>query len=91
MVRYFCDWCGCEVDESTGVIRQKEITIELGDRKVCVQIGIEMWSENSCGGDDSALCASCLMKRLKKWNDGDEVEARVKPQIPEMRAFEGGS
>ena len=68
MIRHYCDSCGIRITPETGIISEKELTIELGDRKISIAIDINIWrhkGKEDTGGD---LCSTCLAKRLLDWS-----------------------
>lgn len=81
MVKHFCDSCGVEVTEKNGIVKTKEITLELNDKKISIAMEIDtMLRVNTLSDNNPALCSMCLAVRINDWA---QAEKKVEEKIEE--------
>ena len=69
MIRHYCDGCGKEVNQDTGVIGMKELTLEFPDRKVSIAVEVDNTMAKCHVDGDFAVCAECIATKFRQWAD----------------------
>lgn len=68
MIKYYCDGCGVEVTEDTGVLAMKELTLEFPDKKVSIAVEVDSTNMKNMNSDSHpVVCASCIAMRFNDW------------------------
>lgn len=67
MIKHYCDGCGKEVTEDTGIIKMKELTLEFPNKKISIAIEVDSMDKNFNSDKNPAVCADCVTMRFNDW------------------------